>query len=119
FTLSEAFGRNAVSRGKVKLAFVGDGNNVAHSLMLTGALCGAHIAVATPEAYQPNAEIIAQARKIAAETGAKLDLVVDDPAAAVEGAQAIYTDVWASMGFEHEAAERAQVFAPFQVNSAL
>src|SRR6266481_4271195 len=73
FTMTEAFGRNAVSRGKVKLAFVGDGNNVAHSLMLTGALCGAHIAVATPEAYQPNAEIVAQAHKIAAETGAKLE----------------------------------------------
>src|SRR5258708_7644511 len=74
FTLSEAFGRNAVARGKVKLAFVGDGNNVAHSLMLTGALCGAHIAVATPEAYQPDARIVADARRVGAETGAKLDL---------------------------------------------
>ena len=119
FTLSEAFGRNGVSRGKVKLAFVGDGNNVAHSLMLTGALCGAHVAVAVPEAYQPNAEIVARAKDIAAETGAVLDVHIDDPVAAVSGAQAVYTDVWASMGFENEAAERAQVFAPFQVNSAL
>ncbi len=119
YTLSEAFGRNAVSKARVKLAFVGDGNNVAHSLLLTGALYGAHIAVATPEAYQPNPEIVATAQKIAAETGAKLDLVVDDPAAAVDGARAVYTDVWASMGFESEAAERAQVFAPFQVNSEL
>ena len=119
FTLGEAFGHNAVSRGRIKLAFVGDGNNVSHSLMLTGALCGAHIAVATPEAYQPDPGIVETARRIGSETGAKLDLIVDDPGAAVDGAHAVYTDVWASMGFESEAAERAQVFAPFQVNRAL
>src|ERR1039458_8908642 len=89
FTLGEAFGRNGVARGKVKLAFVGDGNNVAHSLMLTGALCGAHVAVAVPEAYQPNAEIVARAKDIAAETGAVLDVHIDDPVAAGRGAQAV------------------------------
>lgn len=119
FTLSEAFGKHAVSRGEVKMAFVGDGNNVSHSLMLTGMLCGAHIAVATPEAYQPDPAVVEKARAIAAETGGRLDVIVDDPQAAVEGAHAVYTDVWASMGFESEAAERAQVFARFQVNSTL
>jgi ornithine carbamoyltransferase len=119
FTLSEAFGRGAVAAGQVKLAFVGDGNNVCHSLLLTGATCGAHVAVATPAGYEPDAGIVARAREIAAETGARIEIHSGDAGAAVAGARAIYTDVWASMGHEHEAADRAQVFAPFQVNAAL
>ena len=115
FTLHETFGRTA----GVKLAFVGDGNNVAHSLMLSGALCGAHVAVASPRAYQPRPEIVAAARRIAARNGAAIELHPDEPVAAVKGAQAVYTDVWASMGFEHEATERAQVFASFQVTPEL
>ncbi len=115
FTLREVFGRTA----GVKLAFVGDGNNVAHSLLLSGALSGAHVSVASPEGYLPRPDVVSAARSIAAKTGARVEIHPDDPEAAVQGAQAVYTDVWASMGFEHEAAERAQVFAPFQVTAKL
>jgi ornithine carbamoyltransferase len=97
----------------VKLAFVGDGNNVAHSLMLTGARLGMHIAVATPSAYQPNAAIVAQAAKFGQVT------ITEDPAEAVRNAHAVYTDVWTSMGQESQAAERARRFAPYQVNDRL
>lgn len=119
FTLSEIFGRKALHSGRVTLAFVGDGNNVAHSLMLTGALCGAHLRLACPKAYQPQEEIVAAARRIARKTGSRIELFPDRPEKAVEGAHGVYTDVWASMGFEHEAAERAQIFAPYQVTSEL
>ena len=115
FTLSEVFGRKAVQSGKVSLAFVGDGNNVSHSLMLSGALLGAHIRLGCPKGYQPNKEIVATARRIARQTGGRIELFPGRPEKAVDGAHAVYTDVWASMGFEHEAAERAQVFAPYQV----
>jgi ornithine carbamoyltransferase len=97
----------------VKLAFVGDGNNVAHSLMLTGARLGMHVSVATPSAYQPNAAIVAQAAKFGQVT------ITEDPAEAVRNAHAVYTDVWTSMGQESQAAERARRFAPYQVNDRL
>lgn len=96
-----------------KLAFVGDGNNVAHSLMLTGARLGMHVAVATPARYQPNAAIVAQAKKFGRIT------VTQDAAEAVDGADAVYTDVWTSMGQESQAAARARSFAPYQVNDGL
>jgi len=96
-----------------KLAFVGDGNNVAHSLMLTGARLGMQIAVATPARYQPNAAIVEQANKFGRIT------ITDDPAEAVAQADAVYTDVWTSMGQESQAAARARTFAPYQVNDAL
>ncbi len=115
FTLRELAGKIA----GVKLAFVGDGNNVAHSLLLSGALSGAHVAMATPAAYPPRPELVAAARQIASETGARIELYPDNPGGAVEGARAVYTDVWASMGFENEFAERALVFAPFQVTPEL
>ena len=103
---------------QVRLAYVGDGNNVAHSLLLTAAQLGSAIRVATPPGYEPAPQIVAAARRIAAETGASVE-VVHDPVAAVRGADAIYTDVWASMGHENEARERAAVFAPYQVNDEL
>src|ERR1700723_2739216 len=103
---------------KVCLAYVGDGNNVAHSLLLTCACLGSSIKVATPQGYEPNAQIVADARKVARQTGAKIELV-SDPYAAVAGADAVYTDAWASMGQEHEADQRAKIFPPYQVNDAL
>ncbi|HUK30618.1 MAG TPA: ornithine carbamoyltransferase [Candidatus Acidoferrum sp.] len=114
FTLEERFGG---VRG-LKLAYVGDGNNVCHSLLLAGARVGAHVRVATPRGYEPNAEIVAEAKRAARETRGKIELF-HDAAEAAAGAQAIYTDVWASMGQEEEAAERAKIFAPFQVNKGL
>lgn len=114
FTLLERFG----NLKKVSLAYVGDGNNVAHSLMLTCACMGSAIRVATPKGYAPNAEIVADARKIAKETGARIELMTD-PQAAVAGVDAVYTDAWASMGQETEAGERSTIFPPYQVNREL
>ena len=102
----------------LKLAFVGDGNNVAHSLMFGGAQLGLHVCVATPSGYEPKAEAVAWATRRASETGGALTLT-GDPRAAVDGADIVYTDVWASMGQEAEAGERRQVFRQYQVNSGL
>jgi ornithine carbamoyltransferase len=114
FTLQEKFG----DLKPVRLAWVGDGNNVAHSLMLTAAALGSSIAIATPPGYQPNPKVVAWAKATAAQTGASIRLT-SDAMAAVTGADAVYTDVWASMGQESEAAQRAAIFAPFQVNEKL
>jgi ornithine carbamoyltransferase len=95
------------------VAFVGDGNNVAHSLMLDATRLGMNVAVATPKGYEPDAEIVAQAR----EHG-KVK-VTNDPVEGVHGADAVYTDVWTSMGQEMEASARLAAFAPYQVNSKL
>jgi ornithine carbamoyltransferase len=100
------------------LAYVGDGNNVAHSLLLTCACLGSPIRVATPAGYEPNPQIVADARKIAKETGAEIRLLTD-PHEAVTGADAVYTDSWTSMGQEKEKSRRAKTFPPYQVNSHL
>jgi ornithine carbamoyltransferase len=100
------------------LAYVGDGNNVAHSLMLTAACLGSTIRVATPRGYEPDARIAADARNIAAETGAGICLM-NDPHQAVAGADAVYTDAWVSMGQEKEERERANIFPPYQVTAEL
>src|SRR5689334_13690153 len=100
-TLREQFGE---WRG-LKLAFIGDGNNVAHSLMLSAARLGLDFAIATPRGYEPNPEIVAQTEGLAATFGASM-LVTNDPEEAVRGAHAVYTDVWASMGQESEANRR-------------
>jgi len=113
-TLQEQFGD---LRG-VHLAYVGDGNNVAHSLMLAAAALGVSISVGTPKGYEPDAAITQVARVLATVSGASVG-VTNDPVEAVAGADAVYTDVWASMGQENEAANRSQVFAPFQVNREL
>lgn len=113
-TLQEKFG----DLHTVKFAYVGDGNNVAHSLLLTAACLGSTIRVATPEGYGPNPEIVKQAKEIAATTGASIQILTDAKKA-VAGADAIYTDVWASMGQESEAAQRKQIFAGYQVNDKL
>ena len=102
----------------VHLAYVGDGNNVAHSLMLAAASLGASVSIGTPRGYEPNPDITEAARELAATSGAQVR-VVNDPIEAVAGADAVYTDVWASMGQEEEAADRSKLFAPFQVNQKL
>ena len=114
FTLEEKFGS---VRG-LKLAYVGDGNNVCHSLMIAGARVGAHVRVASPAGYEVNAGILAAARRDAAATGGTIELF-RAPEEAAAGAQAVYTDVWASMGQESEAETRATIFAPYQVNARL
>jgi ornithine carbamoyltransferase len=102
----------------LKLTYVGDGNNVAHSLLQAGAKLGLHVTVACPRGFEPDAVVFRQARQDAEATGARL-LVVNDPADGVFDADAVYTDVWTSMGQESEAAARRDTFAPFQVNSYL
>ena len=113
-TVREHFGALAGRR----LAYVGDGNNVAHSLMEACALAGMHVAVATPTGYEPIAQIATRAEERAAETGGSVS-VGNDPKAAVTDADVVYTDVWASMGQEREADERRLFFVPYQVNEAL
>ncbi|MBV8569954.1 MAG: ornithine carbamoyltransferase [Acidobacteriaceae bacterium] len=113
-TLKEQFGR---LKG-LKLAFAGDGNNVAHSLLLACSRLGVSCTVATPQGYEPKAAIVQQAAEFASANGARIE-VTSDPVAAVRGAHAVYTDVWASMGQESEAEERNRLFAPYQVNQQL
>jgi ornithine carbamoyltransferase len=113
-TLQQQFGD---LRG-LHLAYVGDGNNVAHSLMLAAASLGVTISIGTPRGYEPDAAITEAARDLASVSGSRV-LVVNDPVEAVAGADAVYTDVWASMGQEDEAADRDKIFAPFQVNQKL
>jgi len=100
------------------LAYVGDGNNVAHSLLLAGALVGLSVRVGHPDGYAPDPQIVAQAQGIAADTGAEV-IVTTDPVAAVAGVDAVYADVWASMGQEDEADARLGVFQPYQVTAEL
>jgi len=99
------------------VAFVGDGNNVAHSLMVGGAMMGVSVRVATPKGYEPSDEILEEARRLA-RGGAEVT-VTDDPAAAVTGADAVYTDVWASMGQEDEAAERKRLFETYRIDGEM
>jgi ornithine carbamoyltransferase len=114
FVLQERYG----DLRHVTLAYVGDGNNVAHSLLLTGAALGSHVRVATPVGYEPKAEIWEAAQAMAKETGARLELFTD-PKKAVAGVDAVYTDAWASMGQEHEEGMREPIFMPYQVNEKL
>jgi ornithine carbamoyltransferase len=102
----------------LKVAYIGDGNNVAHSLMFAGAQLGAHVWVATPPNYEPKADAIKWAQERGAQTGGTCT-ITNDPGAAALGADVIYTDVWASMGQEAEAEKRRKIFMPYQVNGAL
>ena len=99
------------------VAFVGDGNNVCNSFMLAGAAMGVSVRVTGPAGFEPPADVVARARALAVD-GAEI-VVTDDVEAAVRGADAVYTDVWASMGQEAEAAERRRLFMPYQVNENL
>ena len=114
FTVREHFGH---TRG-LTLAYVGDGNNMCHSLMFGGSKVGMNVRVATPEGYRPNADIVALALQDAAAAGTTLEILTA-PADAVNGAHAVYTDVFASMGQEAEAAVRLKAFAGFQVSPEL
>lgn len=102
----------------LKLTYVGDGNNVAHSLMFAGARLGVNVTVACPVGYDPDPTALRHAQEDAGMTGARIE-VVRDPMKGVEGADAIYTDVWASMGQEAETEKRKVIFKPYQVNAAL
>ena len=113
-TLQERFGNPK----DITLAYVGDGNNVAHSLLLTCACLGSSIRIATPKGYSCNTQIVAEAKKIAKQTGAKLEFLAD-PHVAVAGVDAVYTDAWASMGQESESGKRSEIFPPYQVNRSL
>lgn len=114
FTLRERFGK----LDGLQLAYVGDGNNVCNSLMLTGAKLGVSVSVATPAGFEPKAEIVEEAKACARKTRAKIHLY-RDPVEAVAGANAVYTDVWASMGQEYAAHIRSQVFVSYQVTRDL
>ncbi len=114
FTLKEKRGDLA----NFKLAYVGDGNNVCHSLLSAAAKAGSKMSVATPPGYEPDPEIRKQAEEDGKETGASFSFT-NDPSEAVKNADAIYTDTWASMGQEQEKEKRGEIFAPFQVNKSL
>lgn len=113
-TIRETFGSLA---GR-KLTYVGDGNNVAHSLLLGCTKSGMNVAVATPAGYGPDIAMVARSREIARETGGQVE-VLSDPFDAAKGADVLYTDVWASMGQETEAEERSTIFQDYQINAAL
>ena len=107
-------------RGELRgrhMAYVGDGNNVAHSLMNGGARLGVHVTVITPPGYEPARDVVEAARAAAAESGTRIEVTHD--VGAVAGADAVYTDVWASMGQEAEAAERRRAFGAYQVDMAM
>ena len=114
FTLEERFGG---LRG-LKVAYVGDGNNVCHSLLSIGARAGAHFRIATPPGYDSDPVVVSEAKRTARETRGKVE-ICNSPQEAVAGAQAIYTDVWTSMGQEEELAAREAAFAGYQVNATL
>jgi len=114
FTLEERFG---ALRG-FKLTYVGDGNNVCHSLIYLAARLGVHLRIATPSEYAPLPEVVSDGKRVARETKAKIELM-NDPREAVDGAMAVYTDAWTSMGFEAEEKVRSTVFQPYQVNEEL
>ena len=102
----------------LKLAYVGDGNNMAHSLLYGGAQFGMTVSISHPRGYAPDAEVVTRAREIAASTGGAVQ-ITEDPAEGVADADAVYTDVWASMGQEAEAKERNDRFKGFEVNGEL
>lgn len=102
----------------LKFAYVGDGNNMVHSLMIGGAKVGMNVAIASPDGYLPNAEVVAYAKEQAALNGVSIT-ITQDPFEAVADADVVYTDTWASMGQEAEKEIRAKIFAPYQINQKL
>ncbi len=112
-TVQECFG----SLAGLTLTYLGDGNNMANSLLLGGALVGMNVRIATPQQYQPDATVVEQGKKIAGDRAEVT--ITNDPEAAAKGAHVLYTDVWASMGQEDEANARIPVFQPYQVNDEL
>ena len=113
-TIQEEFGEF----DGLRVAFIGDGNNVCHSLIFLAARLGVNLRIATPASYAPAADVLADAKRVAKETRAKIELFTN-PVEAVNGVQAVYTDSWTSMGFEAEEKMRRQVFKSYQVNRKL
>lgn len=108
-------------RGKldgVKVAYIGDGNNVAHSWLLGSALMGINLSVACPAGYEPDKRVVAEAKELAVKSGASLE-IVHDPSAAVKNADVLYTDTWVSMGQDDETQTRRKAFAGFTIDSTL
>jgi len=116
-TIRETFGSDITGR---KFVYLGDGNNMSHAWLTMGAIMGAHVVAATPAGkWAPNADVVAKAKEIAKKTGATIE-VTNDPESAAQGASALYTDVWMSMGDpEAERAEKIKVLAPFAVTESL
>jgi len=116
-TIRESFGSDITGR---KFVYLGDGNNMSHAWLTMGAIMGAHVVAATPTGkWAPNADVVAKAKEIASRTGATIE-VTNDPESAAQGASALYTDVWMSMGDpEAERAEKMKVLAPFAVTESL
>ena len=112
-TIEESFG----SLDNITMTYLGDGNNVAHSLLLGGVLMGMNVRIATPQGYEPNADIVKQAQALA--TKPEQIIITNDAQEAVENTQVLYTDVWASMGQEEETAQRVPIFQPYQINQSL
>ena len=100
------------------LAFIGDGNNVANSLLLAASLTGVNFHIASPSGYEIKKEILSQGRKLAASSGSRIELT-NDPRTAVKDVDVVYTDVWTSMGQEAEAEKRRRIFSDYQVNEKL
>ncbi|MBU0630242.1 MAG: ornithine carbamoyltransferase [Candidatus Margulisbacteria bacterium] len=115
FTIREKKGKNLRS---LKMAYIGDGNNVCHSLMFAAAKVGINLTVATPRGYEPKEEIVRLAMEDAKQAGIEI-AILNDPVVAARGADVIYTDVWASMGQEKEKAKRGKTFSAFQVNGKM
>ncbi|MEO0293945.1 MAG: ornithine carbamoyltransferase [candidate division WOR-3 bacterium] len=103
---------------KIKLAFIGDGNNVCNSMLLAAGLMGVDFRVAHPKGYEPNEEILKKAKELSTKSNGSI-ILTNNPKDAAEGADVIYTDVWTSMGFESEAKKRRKAFASFQVNKEI
>jgi ornithine carbamoyltransferase len=114
YTLHERWGS---VKGR-SIVYVGDGNNTCHSIIHCGALLGAHITVCSPEGYEPNARVVSEAMLMARESGSDIK-ILNDPEAGVKNADAVYTDVWASMGQEDETEERSAIFADYRVDEEL
>jgi len=114
FTIAEQHGKAA----GLALAYIGDGNNVAHSLLQAAVKAGMQVRIATPPGYEPDATIVAAAQREALQTGASLT-ILHDPEEAALGADVLYTDVWASMGQETEAARRRAIFTPYRLDGRL
>ena len=115
FTIQEKKGKDLKG---IKMAYIGDGNNVCHSLMFAAAKVGLNLTVATPKGYEPNADIVEMALKDGKKAGVEID-ILNDPVIAAKDADVIYTDVWASMGQEKETEKRRKVFIKYQVNREL
>ena len=114
FTIYEHKGRKNVT-----IAYVGDGNNVLHSLIFAASQAGLPLRIATPGGYEPSGEVLRQARELAPEMSGELITLTNDAREAVSGADVIYTDVWTSMGQEDESRKREEIFAPFRLDGAL